>query len=189
MPSRPHHQADLFAPPVTNLTTTSPPSLVARLRAASGRLAERLRHAYDAELIAMLPEEDENGTRRHWPMAPPGSVHPLAPLLRPHVWQIGLPVTIASMIGSVMRQQANGIDFYLAPMLFGGIFSFLFWSWIGRKLFGRHWTRLGIEAYNRWCWRKLREKDLVALAPPPEEPARGKPRRRKPLFDWTGRGS
>ena len=115
----------------------------------------------------MLPEEGEDRERRHWPMAPPGTVHPLAPLLRPHVWQIGLPVTIASIVGSLMRHHASGVGFLWGPMILGGIFSLLFWTWAGRKLFARHWTRLGIDAYNRWCWRKLREKDVAALAPPP----------------------
>ena len=148
---------------MADLTPVAPPSLLARLRAAAGGVRDRLRRAYVAELIAMLPDEVD-GKPRRWRVAPPANTSVLAPLLRPYVWQVAIPVTIAGTVGRWMRVGHRSIPDSVGEALFvavGIAANLWFWSWLARKLFERHWQRMAIDAYNGYAWRRLRDSDEV----------------------------
>ena len=133
------------------------------------RLRQRLAEAYEAELIAMLPKKVD-GRPRYLPVAPPLRNALVGRLLRPYVWQVGIPLLVLTVLGRSARRGhlpvVHDVGSALVMLLAACGFVAL-WSWLAKSTFESHWNRLASEAYHAFCWRALRDGEEVTPLPPP----------------------
>jgi hypothetical protein len=147
------------------------------------RIWERLREAYEAQLVRDARYDFPKGDPRRVRLSSAEVAHVLVPgtylrgavrgprplrglglLLRPQVLQFGLPMALLSL-GARVYHVAHGGSLVWPGLVFGlgvtFLFSLAFHSWFGDWLFSRRWERLRTEAYQRWQWRAVAEAEML----------------------------
>jgi hypothetical protein len=131
-------------------------------RTRLARLRAWWRRGHDAELLAVAPIRDRDGTTLTWDFPHPVNHSRLWVLLRPWVSYPLLFAVFAMVIPPLIHGHGLPVSFYARRLLWVGLVSVVL-AWSIHKRQRPRIERMALKAYHAYRWRGTRALD-VAIA-------------------------